>query len=299
MTQLNQKSHFYFILYLLLLVCNFSTFAAAPSKSTKKTEKALLWEISGNGLSAPSYLFGTIHMICPEDFVLGTTVKNKLKQSKQLVLEIDMDDPEMYAAIQQAMVAPGSSLRSLYTEAEYKIMSDFFRQKLEVDLAMLDQMKPYAITLLLTQTYLNCQPESYEQHFFKLAKEQGKPVLGIETIEQQLGFFDKLSPNEQAKMALEAVQDIEKNKQEFLELVQHYKNQDLAELEKMTQEAYKKHPKLLDILYKDRNRAWIPVVEKTAKDNATFFAVGAAHLPGKDGLIELLRAKGYKVKPVK
>lgn len=282
---------------LLLLVLT-AAFMPAFAEKDPAENKSLLWEISGNGLQKPSYIYGTIHAICPEDFVLHDIVKLKLQAAEQLSLEVDMDDPGFLAEIQKGAVLPnGGSLKSLYSEADYQTLSAHFSSTLGIDLQRLDMLKPFLLNSMILLQLTECTPSSYEQTLMKLAQEQGKEVIGVETVQDQLTAFDKIPQEKQAAMLLEAIEQMEESRVSYRKMVKLYLAQDLDELEKLIKEEYKEEHKLYEeALFTDRNKKWIPTIERTAKEKATFFAVGAGHLPGPDGVLALLRQRGYTVK---
>lgn len=156
-----------------------------------KVENALLWQISGNGLQKPSYLYGTIHAVCPERMVLPEALQEKMRQTEQLTLELDMDDPHMMAQMMQFAVLPeGQSLRAMFSEEEYNLLLDYFSVKMGVNLLYMDNMKPFILQTMLLANLTDCTPASYEQKLMELAHAQQKEVLGIETIKEQMDVVD-------------------------------------------------------------------------------------------------------------
>ncbi|WP_168194042.1 TraB/GumN family protein [Pontibacter sp. SGAir0037] len=285
---------------LYLFIClNLFCLHPVSGQNTNKKPKALLWEISGNGLAKPSYLFGTIHAICPDVFVLPDQVKAKLQTSEQLALEIDMDDPKFMSAIQQGALMSSGGIRDLYTEEQYKVLHSYFTQTMHIDISQLDKMKPFMLNSMLMMQMTDCQPESYEQTLLTLAKAQGKEVIGVETVQEQIKAFDNIPYKVQAEMLLESVTEMDKAKANYKKMVQLYLAQDLYGLEELLKEDYKgEYDVFEDALFTQRNLNWIPVIAREAKAKATFFAVGAGHLTGEGGILELLRQKGYTLTPV-
>ena len=157
------------VLLLLLVI-----FCGSTSYAQKQTSNSLLWEISGNGLQQPSYLFGTIHMICKEDFILSETAKQKFNSSKQVYLELDMDDPQLQMTMMQQLQLPSNeSLKNKFDESDFKALDSFLMKELNMNLAVFDQFKPMMVMSLLAQRVLSCaEMESYEMNFVKMAAEQ-------------------------------------------------------------------------------------------------------------------------------
>ncbi len=263
------------------------------------SQQALLWKISGNGLAKPSYLFGTIHAICPEDFVLSETVKKSLASTEQLALEIDMDDPALLLNIQKGAMMEKESIQRLYTLAEYQVVQQHFLKTMNVDIKHLDKMKPMLLNAMLLLQLTGCRPESYEQRLLALAQAQGLVVTGVETVEDQIATFEKIPYKMQAEMLLESIENMDEGKANYKKMVALYLAQNLTGLEKLLKKDFKQeHGAMEGALFTERNKKWLPVMEKEAKAKATFFAVGAGHLTGENGVLELLRRKGYTLTPM-
>ncbi|EMR03088.1 TraB family protein [Cesiribacter andamanensis AMV16] len=139
---------------------------------------------------------------------------------------------------------------------------------------------------------------SYEAFLSQQMAQQIKPVTGLESARDQLRVLDAIPYQEQARLLLEAVQDYQKLKDGYWNMVVSYKNQDLQSLYYVVREVSMGMKDYEKLLLTDRNRRWMPAIETMARQQASFFAVGAAHLPGENGLINLLRRRGYKVEPV-
>ena len=267
----------------------------------QKEEKSLLYEISGNGISKPSYLYGTIHIICKNDFVMTEATKQKFSETQQVYLELDMDDPKMMPKMMKSMyMTDGSTLKTLISEADYQKVSQFFKDSLKTNIGMLDKMKPFVLSSMTIPKLIACPSQSYEETFLKMAQKDNKEVLGLETVEEQFDALDKMGMKKQADLMLvKMIENWNDGKQELKQLIKDYKNQDVeAMYEDMTKS------KTMDTQFEEdllvsRNKNWISKIQKIIKEKSTFFAVGAGHLGGKKGVITLLRNEGFTVKAVK
>jgi uncharacterized protein YbaP (TraB family) len=276
-----------------LASCSSSKKASAPVK-----ENALLWEVSGKDLKAPSYVYGTIHMICTVDYRMSDTIVQAFDHSKQLYLELDMDDPAMMMKSMQLAILKGKTLKDIFKPADYAKLEAYVKDKLGMPMMMLNMLKPIAITSLISAKSLPCEKfESYEQHFQDMAKARKIELKGLETLEYQFGVFDKIPDSAQARMIMEMISDEKKSQAEFQQMVEAYKRRDLTALSGEIGDA-SELAGYEDILLKNRNANWVPVMGKAMAEMPSFFAVGAGHLPGKDGVLELLRKAGYTVRPV-
>ena len=267
----------------------------------QKEEKSLLYEISGNGISKPSYLYGTIHIICKDDFVMTEATKQKFSEAQQVYLELDMDDPKMMPEMMKSMyMTDGSTLKTLMSEADYQKVSQFFKDSLKTNIGTLDKMKPFVLSSMTIPKLIACPSQSYEETFVKMAQKDNKEILGLETIQEQFGALDKMGMKKQADLMLvKMIENWNDGKQELKQLIKDYKNQDVeAMYEDMTKS------KTMDTQFEEdllvsRNKNWISKIQKIIKEKSTFFAVGAGHLGGKKGVITLLRNEGFTVKAVK
>jgi uncharacterized protein YbaP (TraB family) len=283
-----------------LVIIFFFTLCSMQSIAQRDKINTLLWEISGNGLQEPSYLFGTIHMICKDDFLLSESVKQKFSSSKQIYLELDMDDPELQGKMMQNLQLIGNeSLKEKFNETDFNKLDAFLKKELNMNLSMFNSFKPMMLMSLLAQRLLPCaQMESLEINFVKMASEQKKELLGLEKVEDQIGVFDAIPDSLEIRSIMNMVNDFDAQKKEFTRMSAIYKSQDLEALYQLMVES----PEMMgsqELLLDRRNRNWIPVMESAMKNSSTFFAVGAGHLGGSQGVLELLRKQGYKVKGIK
>ncbi len=279
------------LLSILSLVATFTSFAQQPK------EKSLLWKIEGKDMSSPSYLYGTFHMLCPTDFNMNDTLKALVKQSKQMFLEIDIDDPSLTTKMMKNIkMKDGKTLKDYLSPADYDSVAKLFQAKTKIPLSMVDTYKPFMLTSMLYPSLLGCTPIAFEKEFEKLAKADGIEVKGLETIEDQLNVFETIPYNVQAKMLKKTLFELD-GKEQMNEMVALYKKQDINKMQKGISgdtDLGNYEKTLLD----KRNKNWIPVIEKEIAAMPTFIAVGAGHLAGKKGVIYLLRKQGYKVTPI-
>ncbi|WP_166670729.1 TraB/GumN family protein [Olivibacter sp. XZL3] len=267
------------------------------SKAQTETEETTLWEISGKDLSEPSYLFGTFHLLCPEDLILTANVKEKFEASKQLYLEIDFSDPNIGPKMMQHMQMRDTTFHDLYDSATYQQLSDSLEKNAHLRLEMLNKTKPFALYSLVMIGTLDCQPASWELKLVEMAKTGGIPISGLETVAEQAAIFDTIPYKTQAEQLKGMILNPDSTRREIRDIIDLYKHQKLTAMnERITSdplmEAY------LDLMLYNRNANWIAVIGEQAKLKPTFFAFGAGHLAGEKGVINLLRKQGYTVKPI-
>lgn len=274
----------------------------SPKNETPQSDNALLWRVSGNGLKAPSYLYGTIHAICPDDMVFPAKIQQAFTEAKQLYLEIDMDNKgAMLSAQMKSFMKDGQSLKKLLTPAEYEKVNTFFRDSIGMGIEMFGKMKPILLSALMYPKLMGCpKTVSYEEKFMDMAKEEDKKILGLESVSDQMDALDAIPVEEQAKWLVQSVDEYPKMKKMYAEMVELYKKEDIEGVAKlMEQEEEMEMGDYEDNLLKNRNQNWIPVIEAACQKKQTFFAFGAAHLMGENGVISLLKKAGYRVEALK
>lgn len=281
---------------LIAALCVFAGFTG----TAQKLENGLLWKISGNGLSKPSYLYGTMHITC--DATLDKNILAALDATTQVYLELDMDDPAMQTEMMgTVMMKDGVTMKSLTTPEEYKIVDEFLKTNTGASVDMLGTFKPFMVSAILYPKMIDCPMQSYEQAIMEVAKTQKEEVYGLETVAEQMAVFDAIPYKEQMDELVKTAKDnMVNDKKEMTEMMAVYNKKDLnALLEFMDKSENKMMASHNDVLLNNRNKNWIPKIEAVAKANPAFFGVGAAHLAGENGVIKLLRKKGYKVEAVK
>ncbi|MFN8356951.1 MAG: TraB/GumN family protein [Spirosomataceae bacterium] len=263
-------------------------------------KKALLWEISGNGLEKPSYLYGTMHLICAKDFELSEALKQRFASAEQITLELDMDDPKMMTDMTQAMfMKNGMSLKKLLSETDYTALERYFKDSVGIGLGMLNNVKPFVLMTMMYKSVLSCPPESYEMTFVEMAKKQKKEVLGLESVKDQMAIFDEIPYEKQADAVMKIIREEAKADDEFAKMIALYKAKDIKKMAKLDSESEFEFKGFEDKLLTNRNANWIERMGALARQKSTFFAVGAAHLGGKKGVIMLLKKAGYQLTPIR
>ena len=271
-----------------------------PSLKTNADDNTLLWEVSGNGLTAPSYLFGTFHLLCREDIQFSDPLKKAIKNSTEIYLELDMDDPAtLFGGLMLMNMKEGKKLNDLYSADEYKRISDYFKDSLQTPIGLFQNMKPYFLVAMLYPKMMPCTSVSgVEEEIMKLAKENKKEIKGLETMAFQASVFDSIPYKTQAAELLKTIDSMAKSRIYFNSMVVAYKDQRLNEIETLLNNDEFGMEDNQDILLNDRNKNWVDQLKKNMKKEPLFVAVGTGHLPGAMGLIALLRKEGYTLRPI-
>jgi uncharacterized protein YbaP (TraB family) len=270
------------------------------SFAKQKNNNTLLWEVSGNGLKHSSFLFGTFHLLCEEDIHFSAQLKDAVKASNEIYMELDMDDPStLLGGLLYLNMKDGKKLQDLYTPQDYKRLESYFADSLRTPMMMFQKAKPYFLVALLYPKMMNCStPAGIEEELLKIAKEDKKEIKGLETMQFQASVFDSIPYDVQAKELLKNIDSFPVYKKQFEDLINLYKDQQLDSMQDMLAESEFGTDKYDDLLLNDRNKKWVKELNEIMKKESVFVAVGAGHLSGQYGLINLLKKEGYKVEPL-
>ena len=253
-------------------------------------ENALLWEVSGKDLKTPSYVYGTIHMICEKDFLMKDKVLKALEKTTTLALEVNTSDPNEMALIQQSAMGR-AKLSTTLTAQQQKDLTEILR-KSKLTLQQLDNYKLTTVMSILTIQSFGCSNyKMYEMEFITKAKQKNMPVIGLETAQEQIDIFNNMFTNNELISYLKTISVPETQK-----IVASYVNEDINTIYNTSIAVMNKKNKA--VMLDNRNWNWIKKMPGLMSKGSVFFAVGAAHLPGDTGIIYLLRKAGYTVKPV-
>ena len=266
----------------------------------------LLWKISGRGIEKPSYILGTHHAV---PYTFCDTIPGLMKAFGEVghvvgefdMLKMDAMTPQQMQQMQKMMMMPAdTTMASLFSDTQRDTLDAYLKNTLGANLQMLSSMKPMTIMVTVQQKMLmELIPDiasltGIDKYMQTLAAEKGKQVGGLETMEYQLGLLYGSSLQDQADALMDMVR--RSNSKELLqELTAAYKTQNLDTLwkifqDQMTQLEY-------DALVKTRNLNWLEEMKVLLPTQSTLYVVGAGHLPGDAGMINLLLEAGYKVKP--
>ena len=289
------KKNFFILVFLI------SSFVVL---SQQKIENCLLWEISGNGMQQPSYIFGTVHLIPEDDFFFYDEWLEKLNTCEVLVLEADIDISvfEQLALVKKMKLPDETTLKDYMTEDEFEAFNSYVFDVLDISATNYKvclAYKPFFSYSLLINDAVPGKKIVYEQYLSKKSKKNKMKIIGLETLDYQLSLIDDISIEDQICMFLF---DFEKEEHvnlntEYEKTVNYYVNQDLTSI--MTLEAEDENEEYFyQNFLVNRNITWIKKLNAIFKKKTAFIAVGAAHLPGEKGVLQLLKDEGYTIKPV-
>ncbi len=249
------------------------------------------------------YLGGTIHMLRSSDYPLPFEYETAYSNADNLYFEIDIDqmnDPSaQLGMLQRLMYSDGRTLQSVLNADAYQLLTDYVA-KFSMPMMMLQNMKPGLV--MSTLELLEFQTRGFTQngvdvYFHQRAKDDDKPIYAFETIDEQIGFIEKMGEGEESEYIMLSLRDLEKIDSDIESMISIWRNgesEDLVDL--FVEDMQKNTPGVYQSLLLDRNHKWMPTLEAMFDDADTELAlVGVAHLVGDDGLVELLRKRGYEV----
>jgi uncharacterized protein len=276
---------------------------ATPAQKVAQVNvnNTLLWEISGKGLTSPSYLYGTMHMVCAEDTKMSEGLKNAIQKTKQVYFELDMDNmEEMMSVLKYARMTNGLKISDLVSPVDYQKLEEYFKNNRSIlPFAMMSRFKPYFITAIISEGIMGCKKKvSVEQMIMSEARQYDKEVNGLETLEFQASIFDSIPYEKQAQDLVMYVDSIDKFKTITMEMVDMYRKQDIHNMDSLMEKSDPGMMQYMDVLLYDRNKRWASQIPEQMFNMPTLFAVGAGHLGGDKGVINLLRQQGFTVKPL-
>ncbi len=268
--------------------------------NAQQNDKSLLWKISGNNLKKPSYLFGTIHIICITDFIWTDAMSNSFKDCDKVCFEMNLSDPNIIKESASAFFdKSGKQLKDYFTKDEYLNIKKYFKENVGIDIDFLKELKPFALQSFLISKIPDCSKTiSYEDSLMKIAQNQKKEIIGIETVKEQIDALESISNDSIVNNLIKEINNISSEDKEYFKLFSAYKNQDLPLINSiLTQSDIE--PIEMKALLIDRNTKWIKRIIDSINVSSVFFAVGAAHLYGETGIIKLLKKQGYTLEPIK
>jgi uncharacterized protein len=284
----------------LLLLTTLVTPVHAQARKT--ATKHSLWQIEGKTNS--TYLFGSIHFLKKEFYPLAQPIEDAYKQAQVVVLEVDMKEmeaPETQIKMLEAGKYPaGQTLKQQVSKDTYA--------RLEAHLAdsgapatAFDPLRPWMVAVALVGVELQKlgfdPEEGVDKYFFTKATKDKKQIVPLETVDLQIGLFKGFTPQQEDAMLKETLQEISKFKTDIKTIVDAWKAGDTKALDGLMLEAMRDYPELYKKLLVDRNKQWAEKLQKLhAGGKNVFVVVGTAHLVGKESLVELLSAKGLKIR---
>lgn len=277
---------------------------AQPKEKEAADNNTLLWRISGNGLTKPSYLYGTIHMLCADDAMLSNNMRNIIHKADEVYFEVDLDNLfEMFSVMSKMKMKGDTTLKDLLSEADYEKVREYFESKSSMlPFSTLETFKPILALSTVQEKSMACESMAMmEGVIMEEAKKSDKKIKGMETMAYQAGVLDSIPYKLQADQLVSYIDNIHNNSnedKELNEMMSAYMSQDLQKLEDLMKKTDMGIGNFTEVLLYNRNRNWVAKMKDILPGKTLLIAVGAGHLPGDQGVISLLRKAGYTVTPI-
>ncbi len=280
----------------------------ASNIACAEAPKPLLWKVSDADNSL--YLLGSFHMLKADDYPLAKSTDVAFDDAEQLYFELspeEMNNPALGQKMAQAAMLPhGKNLQQSVSAETWKKF-EAYAAKNNLPVANFQGFEPWFVGLILSVTEMQKigldAALGLDKHFMDRAAKSGKPGKGLETGDSQIAIFDSMSSLQQEQFLLDALGDSAEIKAKMDELYATWRKADDKTLfDKMAMEMRKDYPELYQSINPDRNKAWLPKLEALLKANKSddiLVVVGALHLVGDDGVVKLLKDKGYKIERMK
>jgi hypothetical protein len=282
-------------------LCTALAVVLALARPAVAEARDFLWQVTGG--SGTIYLVGSVHLLTRDFYPLSPALERAFAESDLLVEEADlaelMSPQSQMLMLSKSMLPANQALDQVVAPATFQALSARV-ERLGLPIEPLKRFKPWSIALTLAA--LAWQKAGFDaelgldRHFFDRARQDGKRVQGLETAEFQISRFDGLSMAQQERLLASTLKELDTEIANLGRLIQAWKAGDAATVERIVLQDLKEEPQLYQRLLVERNRNWLPALEALAnRTGRAFIVVGAAHLVGPDGLIAMLKAKGYRV----
>jgi uncharacterized protein YbaP (TraB family) len=284
---------------LRLLCIALVTVASAVSAADNPGAKSFLWRVSSGDRTVA--LLGSIHFMKAEAYPLSPAIERAFDGAAKVVFETDIDEMEKAAvSLLAAGTLEGDTTledvvdKELYDEVSHRL------EDLGMGMGTFAKMKPWMAAMGLTSLELMrggyLGTEGIDSYFSARAETAGKPQQGLESIEYQVSLFAEMSAAESAEFLSYTLTDLDTMIPLVDEIVAAWTIGDSARIEDLLVDGFEGHEALFDRLVTQRNLRWLPQIEELLRGDAdALVVVGSLHLIGEQGLVALLKAKGYEV----
>jgi uncharacterized protein YbaP (TraB family) len=289
----------------ILLLCGvlslFVCCRPVVGQTNATSAKHSLWMVTGN--SNVVYLLGSVHLLKRDDYPLAAPIESAFTNSQIAVFETDMAKMEdldfQMKLMSKAQVPVGETIQDQLSPEAYTMLTNHLNDA-GLPVAMVSQFKPLlAVTMLelIELQKLGVDPTyGVDKYFFTRAKEDGKEIVGLETVDFQIGLITEFTKEEGELVMKSSLKEIDQTRKVYGDMVAAWRNGDAAQLEKFLNDAMREAPAVFKRLVTDRNQRWVSKLEELLNGNKNVIViVGAAHLVGNEGVVELLKKKGLKV----
>ncbi|GAA0891062.1 TraB/GumN family protein [Fulvivirga kasyanovii] len=296
MTGPNLKS---FLLSLALII----TAPLICISQTDDNANAVLWEVSGNGLSKPSYLYGIVNFLPKKEYSVPRKVKNVMKDCEVFATKLISDNSSQKKFNKAVRIPNDGWINDYLTDDELNQLRLLLMMRYDVREHAYhynySRLQPIILVTATTALDLDKNITFPEEELSDIARKNKMTVKGLGTIQEEIDAFEKFPIKDQVEALKYTVNNFEQHLKDYDQLVKYYiEDENLEKVSEETLKATNKSEPFQQYYYTNRIKNWFPEIKNTINNNSTFFALGAPFLAGDNGLIQLLREEGFEVKPV-
>ncbi len=260
-------------------------------------QNSILWEVTGNGLTNSSYLLGTLKFIGEKEYVLHPVILEKLEGCELFAIEDEVDHHAQHELNKALHFPKGESLATTLSEADYQTVESFFNSEFGIPKNKFKKhfarLKPLALSILMTRLALHEGVKFYDIELLKIAKSLGLETYSLEAVSREAEAFNSFAVADQSTALMHSIQHFEKQKSEYLSMEEAYVKGDIDLVFEYSLHPFENNETFIHEFYYKRNQEWLPKLERMFSENKAFVTVGITHMEGDQGLIALLRQKGY------
>ena len=269
--------------------------------STPVSAKSCLWKVTS--ATGPLYVQGSIHLLKAEHYPLDSAIEQAYTDSEAVILEVDMKEmtaPRTQQKImQKALLPQGRTLQGLISVNTHKKLSSTC-SKMKLPVSTLEPFKPWfaAMTLTLVKTQsMGFDPQyGLDKYFYDKAGRDSKKIIGLETVDFQIDLFDSLSESNPDDFIARTLNELDRIEEDLADLEKAWLSGSIEEVGMLMTKSFEDYPELYKTFVLDRNQHWIKKLDALLKKpTRCMVVVGAGHLPGKGGLLQLLKNNGYTI----
>lgn len=285
------------LIYSCVLICILSL-----SLTIAQAQNSILWEVRGNGSNDASYLLGTLKFIGEKEYFMHKEITEILKTCTIFAIEDEVNHHAQHELNKAIHFPKGESLATAMRPEEYNKLENFFLSEFKISNKDFKKnysiLKPLALSITMTRLSLHEEVKFYDIELLKQANDYQIDTYSLESIEREAEAFNAFPMDAQIKALMHSVDNFETQKEEYKKLEAAYIKGDLDKVFEYSLHPFEKNKIFIEEFYSKRNAEWLPKIEKMLSEEKAFVAVGAAHMEGEKGLINLLKAKGYTLTPI-
>ncbi len=263
---------------------------------------ALLWKVSGNGLTKPSYIFGTIHLHCKPETFVKTALTDAMSASDVVAMELNLGDFDVLTSLYKSSMEEASKpLSTILTKSQYRLLDSVCRNVLKDSAQLYEKKTPMNVLMRMyaDASISGCsQPTPIDIVISNLAKGLGKETFGLENFQFQDSLLKSIPDSVQVKWLMDFCSNVGKAKADFSQMLDAYDKQLSVELYSVSEANSPDMKYFEQVLVNDRNNSWIKFLQDNMSNYSIFMAVGSLHLQGSTGLIPQLKKLGYTLTPI-